>query len=331
LNQTTEFASIENTMKFDLLERRYQHTFWGSVWITLGFAVVIQFFIAQGNDWFRLISLAVASLVSQSLATRAPLFGFNLFFASCLGIFVWMELDPTSVLYHLNLGVLGFSALITPTVMAYGVFVGRTAAILGALSGFALLIPLTGLVQWPVAAFQIALGTMVGGLLHDLFVRLEHSQHQLERAALRDDLTNLENRRSLRIAFDRYQGLTSRQNVPLLITAWDVNDLKQINDQMGHAAGDAHLLEFVKALKLEARKEDIFFRVGGDEFVGLHPALEHGEEFADRVRIRFPGIAVGWTLVDDNLERALSLADQMMYANKASMKAAGLVVDSISV
>jgi GGDEF domain-containing protein len=161
-------------------------------------------------------------------------------------------------------------------------------------------------------------------------VQLEHSQRQLERAALRDDLTNLENRRALRIAFERYQGLTSRQNVPLLITAWDVNDLKQINDQRGHAAGDAHLLEFVKALKLEARKEDIFFRVGGDEFVGLHPGLEHGEEFADRVRIRFPGTAVGWALVDDNLERALSLADQMMYANKASMKSTGLGSTALS-
>jgi GGDEF domain-containing protein len=331
LNQTTEFASIENTMKFDLLERRYQHTFWGSVWITLGLAVVIQLFIAQGTDWLRLVCFALASVLSQQLAKRAPMIGFNLFFASNFAIFVWMALDQSSVLYRLNLGVLGFSALITPVVMAYGVFVGRTAAILGALVGFALLIPLMGFPQWPVATFQISLGAMVGGLLHDLFVRLEHSQHQLEQAALRDDLTNLENRRSLRIAFDRYQGLTSRQNVPLLITAWDVNDLKQINDQMGHAAGDAHLLEFVKALKLEARKEDIFFRVGGDEFVGLHPALEHGEEFADRVRIRFPGIAVGWALVDDNLERALSLADQMMYANKASMKAAGLVVDSISV
>jgi GGDEF domain-containing protein len=318
-------------MKFDLLEQRYQQSFWGSVWVTLGLAVVIQLFIAQGYDWLRLICFGLASVLAQQLAKRAPLFGFHLFFASNFAIFVWMALDQGSLLYRLNLGVLGFSALITPVVMAYGVFVGRTAAILGALAGFALLIPLTGFPQWPVATFQISLGAMVGGLLHDLFVRLEHSQQQLERAALRDDLTNLENRRALRIAFERYQGLTSRQNVLLLITAWDLNDLKQINDQRGHAAGDAHLLEFVKALKLEARKEDIFFRVGGDEFVGLHPTLEHGEEFADRVRIRFPAIAVGWALATDDLDQTLRLADQMMYANKASMKAAGLASDSVSV
>jgi GGDEF domain-containing protein len=323
--------NLKPIMKFDLLERRYQKSFWGSVWITLGFAVVIQLFIASGNDWLRLICFAVASAIAQSLSKRAPLFGFNLFFASNFAIFVSMALDQSSVLYRLNLGVLGFSALITPVVMAYGVFVGRTAAILGALVGFALLIPLMGFPQWPVATFQISLGAMVGGLLHDLFVRLEHSQQQLERAALRDDLTNLENRRSLRIAFDRYQGLTSRQNVPLLITAWDVNDLKQINDRQGHAAGDAYLLEFVRALTLEARKEDIFFRVGGDEFVGLHPGLEFGEEFSGRVQARFPAVSVGWSLALEDLDRTLSFADQMMYANKASMKSTGPASDAISV
>ena len=249
--------------------------------------------------------------------------GFNLFFASNFAVFVWMALDQGSVLYRLNLGVLGFSALITPVVMAYGVFVGRTAAVLGALAGFALLIPLTGFPQWPVASFQISLGAMVGGLLHDLFIRLEHSQRQLERAALHDDLTNLENRRSLRIAFERYQGLTSRQGVPLLITVWDVNDLKQINDRHGHGAGDAYLLEFVRALTLEARKEDILFRIGGDEFVGLHPGLEFGEEFVARVQARFPAVSVGWSLALEDLDKTLSLADQMMYTNKASMKSAG--------
>ena len=116
----------------------------------------------------------------------------------------------------------------------------------------------------------------------------------------------------------------------LVITVWDLNDLKRINDVQGHAAGDAHLLDFVRALTLEARKEDILFRIGGDEFVGLHPGLEHGEEFARRVQARFPSVAAGWNLVDDNLERALSLADQRMYANKASMKAAGPASNSVS-
>jgi hypothetical protein len=142
-------------MKFDLLEQRYQQSFWGSVWVTLGLAVVIQSFITSGNDWLRLICFALASVLAQFLAKRAPLFGFHLFFASNFAIFIWMALDQGSVLYRLNLGVLGFSALITPVVMAYGVFVGRTAAVLGAVIGFALLIPLMGFPQWPVATFQI--------------------------------------------------------------------------------------------------------------------------------------------------------------------------------
>ena len=318
-------------MKFELLNDRYQQTLWRSVRMTLLIAILINTLTGQRDDWIRLICFAAITLATQFLAKHQPLLGICLFFISSFGIFYWMSSDPSGVIQHLNLGVLGFSAIITPAIMGFGVYVGRGAALLGVLIGLMLLIPQSGSSQWPFAAFQIAIGAMTGGLLHDLFVRLERSQRQLERAALHDDLTNLENRRSLRIAFERYQGLTSRQNVPLLVTVWDVNDLKQVNDKRGHAAGDAYLLEFVQALTFEARKEDIFFRVGGDEFVGLHPALEHGEEFADRVRIRFPGIAVGWVLVDDDLERALSLADQMMYANKASMKSADLATDSVSV
>ena len=318
-------------MNFELLDERYQQTLWRSVRMTLLIAILINTLAGHRDDWIRLICFAAITLFAQFVAKRHPLTGTTLFFVSSFGIFYWMSSDPSGVIQQLNLGVLGFSAIITPAIMGFGVYVGRPAALLGLLIGLVMLIPQAGASQWPFAAFQMAIGAMTGALLHDLFMRLERSQRQLERAALRDDLTNLENRRALQIAFERYQSLTSRQGVPLLVTAWDVNDLKQINDQRGHAAGDAHLLEFVQALRLEARKEDIFFRVGGDEFVGLHPALEHGEEFADRVRVRFPGIAVGWALVDDNLERALSLADGRMYANKVSMKAAGLVVDSISV
>jgi GGDEF domain-containing protein len=318
-------------MKFELLNEHYQKSLWRTIQIALLIAVLINTLNGQRGDWFRLGCYLVVILLAQFIARHKPMFGVSLFFISSFAIFYWMRSDPSGVINQLELGVLGFSAVITPAIMGYGVYVGRGAALLGWLIGLAFLIPQAGEPQWPFAAVQITLGAWIGAVLHDLFVRLERSQRQLERSAMRDELTDLENRRSLRAAFERYRGLTSRQGVPLLVTAWDVNDLKQINDQKGHAAGDAHLLEFVKALKLEARKEDIFFRVGGDEFVGLHPALEHGEEFADRVRIRFPGIAVGWALVDDNLERALSLADQMMYANKASMKAAGLVVDSISV
>ena len=318
-------------MNFELLDDNYQQTLWRSVRMTLLIAILINTLAGHRDDWIRLICFATITLFAQLFAKHQPLIGTSLFFISSFGIFYWMSSDPSGVIQQLNLGVLGFSAIITPAIMGFGVYVGRAAALIGVLIGLALLIPQAGASQWPFAAFQIAIGAMTGALLHDLFIKLERSQRQLERTALRDDLTNLENRRALRIAFERYQGLTSRQAVPLLVTAWDVNDLKQINDQHGHAAGDAYLLEFVQAIKLEARKEDIFFRVGGDEFVGLHPALEHGEEFADRVRIRFPGIAVGWALVDDNLERTLSLADQMMYANKANMKAADLATDSVSV
>jgi GGDEF domain-containing protein len=318
-------------MKFELLNEHYQKSLWRTLRVALLIAVLVNSFTGQRGDWIRLVSFLAMILLAQFIAGHHPMFGVNMAFLSSFAVFYWMRSDPTGLISQLHLGVLGFSGIITPAIMGYGVYVGRGAALLGWLIGLAFLIPQAGESQWPFAAVQITLGAWIGAVLHELFRRLERTQQQLERAALRDDLTNLENRRALRIAFDRYQGLTSRQGVSLLVTAWDINDLKQINDLKGHAAGDAHLLEFVRALTFEARKEDIFFRVGGDEFVGLHPGLEHGEEFADRVRARFPAVAVGWALSDDNLERALSVADQMMYANKASMKSAGPVSKEISV
>jgi GGDEF domain-containing protein len=318
-------------MNFELLDERYQQTLWRSVRVTLLIAILINTFAGQRGDWVRLVCFGMITFAMQFLAKHQPLLGTNLFFVSSFGIFYWMSSDPSGVIQQLNLGVLGFSAIITPAIMGFGVYVRRAAALLGVLIGLILLIPQAGASQWPFAAFQIVIGAMTGALLHDLFMRLERSQRQLERFALRDELTDLENRRSLRTAFERYRGLTSRQDVALLVTAWDLNDLKQINDQRGHAAGDKHLLEFVAALRFEARKEDIFFRVGGDEFVGLHPGLEQGEEFTDRVQVRFPSVAVGWALAADDLDQTLRLADQMMYANKASMKTAGLAKHSVSV
>jgi GAF domain-containing protein len=68
----------------------------------------------------------------------------------------------------------------------------------------------------------------------------------LERAALTDPLTGLGNRRALAADFERFSALARRRVEPLLLSLWDVDGLKRINDSLGHAAGDAHLLAFVR-------------------------------------------------------------------------------------
>jgi predicted signal transduction protein with EAL and GGDEF domain len=104
------------------------------------------------------------------------------------------------------------------------------------------------------------------------------------------------------------------------VTSWDVNDLKRINDSMGHAVGDAYLQRFARALQVSARLEDMFFRVGGDEFIGLHLDLHDGEPVIERVRIAFPEVAAGWASAENGLDIALIEADRRMYTDKARIK-----------
>ena len=133
---------------------------------------------------------------------------------------------------------------------------------------------------------------------------------------------DLENRHALNQAFERYTAIASRREMPLLLSVWDLNNLKAINDRSGHVAGDALLKDFVRTVKLEARLEDVFFRIGGDEFVGLHLGLEDTSSLLVRVHARFADVAVGCAVASaGSLESTLALADDRMYVAKARMKA----------
>jgi GGDEF domain-containing protein len=213
-----------------------------------------------------------------------------------------------------------FGTISIPTLMSLSVFLGLPGAVIGAMVGVALLGAFHTTAYWPFAAFQIVSISLFGGVMNTVIRQLERTKVALERAAMVDALTGLENRRALEAHFGRHTAMADRRGIGLVMTSWDLNDLKHINDSHGHAAGDAHLRAFADALRLEARTEDAFFRVGGDEFIGLHLGLEHGTELIERVRTVFPNVAAGWTLITDGLDAALLEADRMMYTHKADLK-----------
>ena len=95
-----------------------------------------------------------------------------------------------------------------------------------------------------------------------------------------DPLTELPNRR----AFDRALARASRG--PLALLALDLDDFKQVNDTLGHAAGDAALRHLARVLREGLRDGDLASRVGGDEFFVLLPGgdLRLGLEVAERLR-----------------------------------------------
>lgn len=103
-----------------------------------------------------------------------------------------------------------------------------------------------------------------------------HLQRQVET----DPLTSLGNRRALRAQMERLLDSAKRGNGSLSVLMIDVDQFKQINDRLGHEAGDQCLAYLGRQLQSSLRRGDFAFRIGGDEFIVLipGPADRSGQE-----------------------------------------------------
>ena len=105
---------------------------------------------------------------------------------------------------------------------------------------------------------------------------------ELERVSERDTLTPLFNRRYFLTAIHHRMARFERHAERAAVVFIDVNQLKYINDNYGHAAGDFALLEIAKRLAGSIRATDVAARIGGDEF-GL--ILDQSSEDGARVQV----------------------------------------------
>lgn len=152
-----------------------------------------------------------------------------------------------------------------------------------------------------------------------------------------DALTDLPNRTLLRDRVDQALLRAERENLAVALMLIDIDKFKDVNDSLGHSAGDALLVSFAKELRKISRHTDTVARLGGDEFVVLIPDLPRagaaaivgriasdlGIELAQPIDIAGRSISapasIGIALYPDNgaeIEELMKSADAAMYASK---------------
>lgn len=176
-------------------------------------------------------------------------------------------------------------------------------------------------------AVAIAGMTGIGALSLALHQWRQAGRHRSD--AMTDELTGLMNRRAL---FDR---CGNRSFSPVMAAViFDIDRFKAVNDEFGHAAGDAVLKLFAGELVANLRAYDVVARLGGEEFTLVLDNVMPGraEQIADRIRESFAareilfdgrtlsctvsaGIAFG-SIEGFDFERVLQAADRALYAAK---------------
>lgn len=163
------------------------------------------------------------------------------------------------------------------------------------------------------------------------------SKEITERKAMEEELRRLSNHDLLTGLFNRnfYEGelhrLQHSRLFPISIIIADLDNLKAINDQSGHNAGDSVLQQAAAILSRSFREEDIIARIGGDEFAVLLPqtpedvakaAVEQlrkriAESSSPQLKLSI-GLATG--LDGSRLDHVMKLADDRMYQEKKGHK-----------
>lgn len=157
---------------------------------------------------------------------------------------------------------------------------------------------------------------------------------RLREMALFDELTGLRNRRGFADVAGQVLEVADRQGLACHVLFLDVDNMKELNDTLGHSAGDAGLRAVATTLKHVLRRSDVAARLSGDEFVVLSVGMDDDQRVGLEQRIRSElaslrttravgravGVSIGWAArppgSDLALEELMVRADQVMYRDK---------------
>ena len=174
----------------------------------------------------------------------------------------------------------------------------------------------------------------VFGTVLDMTAR-KQMEDALAAAALLDPLTGFYNRRGFLTVTSRQLLVARRKKQSMILIAADVDDLKTINDNFGHAAGDEALVAAATVLRNSYREADVVARLGGDEFVvfPLDASVHSVPMLVERLEVNLQAwrrqhprkyvlsISTGSAVLDTGneaatIEELLAHADSNLYRNK---------------
>ena len=218
-------------------------------------------------------------------------------------------------------GLRPFIIAITGVSIAMSVAISIPAIAITGPTGWELLLTAAIAVTVPAMVAPVA-ATLLGRLL----LAIDHASSELRHLSRIDSLTGALNRRAF--ADDAAAMLAASPAGQFVLAMVDIDDFKGVNDQLGHAAGDAALVELTRRLTAAVAPDGIVGRFGGDEFVVVcRPPADAMEDAQRAIRAAgdlgavVPGLwasaGIHAGLVDAvSLAEAMTRADHALYRSK---------------
>lgn len=261
-----------------------------------------------------------------------------------------------SAAYLINPAVRAAMLMVVVLVLAFGAFslnpkrcrqlgwfalaVFSTTMAAAALTRPLVFVPLIEAMTFVFVAVTLPLMGHLAGQLSRIRIELYQQRQELRGAlqrvnalATRDELTGLPNRRHMRERVEHEIQRVRRGHGPLCVGVLDLDHFKTVNDQLGHSAGDAVLVNFALQTQAILRETDVVARWGGEEFllVCADTTIDQALQVVERLRLHLhqPSswlqcpvervtFSAGLALhePDASFEQTLALADSALYQAK---------------